>query len=73
VIQNETVRVSGIRCERCVMRLARVLESHEGLEGASANLLGEVSLQWDDERTTRAALIDALARGGFRELAVSRS
>jgi hypothetical protein len=50
------------------MRLAKVLEGHEGLEAANANLLGQVSLQWDDERTTRAALTDALARGGFREV-----
>jgi copper chaperone CopZ len=69
VIHSETIQVSGIRCERCVMRLANVLEGHDGLEAANANLLGQVSLQWDDERTTRAALLEALERGGFRELA----
>ena len=68
MIHAETIRVTGIRCERCVMRLAKVLEGHEGLESANANLLGQVSLSWDDERTTRAALLDAMARGGFREL-----
>jgi copper chaperone CopZ len=67
VIRAETIQVSGIRCERCVMRLAKVLEAHEGLASATANLLGQVSLTWDDERTTREALVDALARGGFRE------
>ena len=50
------------------MRLAKVLEGHEGLEGANANLIGEVSLAWDDERTSREALLEAMARGGFREL-----
>jgi copper chaperone CopZ len=69
VIHSETIQVSGIRCERCVMRLAKVLEGHDGLEAANANLLGQVSLQWDDDRTTRAALLEALERGGFRELA----
>lgn len=49
------------------MRLAKVLEDHDGLESANANLLGQVSLAWDDERTTRDALVAALARGGFRE------
>jgi copper chaperone CopZ len=72
VIHAETIQVSGIRCERCVMRLAKVLEGHEGLESANANLVGQVSLSWDDERTTRDALVTALARGGFRELAGSR-
>ena len=66
--QTDTIQVSGIRCERCVMRLAKTLEGHEGLEAANANLLGQVSLQWDDERTTRDALVAVLERGGFREL-----
>lgn len=67
-IREETIRVSGIRCERCVGRLAAVLSGHEGLEAANANLMGQVSLQWDDERTDRSALLAAMARGGFREL-----
>jgi copper chaperone CopZ len=65
--REETIQVSGIRCERCVMRLGKVLERHEGLEAANATLMGQVTLAWDDERTSRGALIDALARGGFRE------
>ena len=60
--------MSGIRCERCVLRLANVLEGHEGLEAANANLMGQVSLAWDDERTSREAILAAMARGGFREL-----
>ena len=68
MIREETLQVSGIRCERCVMRLAKVLEGHDGLTAANANLMGQVSLAWDDERTTRDALLAALARGGFREL-----
>ena len=69
MIRSETIQVTGIRCERCVLRLANVLEGHEGLESANANLLGQVSLSWDDERTTRDALLAAMARGGFRETA----
>ena len=65
-LQSETIQVSGIRCERCVGRLAGALRGHEGLEQASANLMGEVRLAWDDERTDRDALLAALARAGFR-------
>jgi len=60
--------VSGIRCERCVLRLGKVLEDHDGLEAANATLMGQVTISWDDERTSRDALVDAMARGGFREL-----
>jgi cation transport ATPase len=71
VIREETIQVNGIRCERCVLRLAQTLEGHEGLEGANANLMGQVMLAWDDERTSRSAILEAMARGGFRELAAA--
>jgi copper chaperone CopZ len=67
-VRSDTLQVSGIRCERCVMRLAAALRDHEGLEAANANLMGQVILSWDDERTTREALVSALSRAGFREL-----
>ena len=67
-IRRETLQVSGIRCEQCVLRLGHVLEGHEGLELAHANLVGRVVLEWDDERTTRDALVAELARGGFHEV-----
>lgn len=63
--QTETLQVTGIRCERCVARLAGVLTGHEGLEAANATLMGEVTLAWDDERTSRDALLAAMAKGGF--------
>ena len=64
---SETIQVSGIRCEKCVMRLAKTLEGTEGLESANANLMGQVVLTFDDERTSRDAIVEAMARGGFRE------
>jgi copper chaperone CopZ len=67
---TETIQVSGIRCERCVARLAGSLTGHDGLEAANANLMGQVTLVWDDEQTTREALLEAMSQGGFREVAV---
>ena len=64
---HETIQVDGIRCERCVMRLGKVLEGHDGLESANATLMGAVVLVFDDERTTKDALLADMARGGFRE------
>jgi copper chaperone CopZ len=66
VVQTETLQVTGIRCERCVGRLAATLKDEPGLEQASANLMGQVTLSWDDELTSRDDLLAALARGGFR-------
>jgi len=67
--QTDTLQVSGVRCERCVLRLASALEGHDGLESANANLMGQVSLAWDDERTSREEIVERLRKAGFPELA----
>jgi copper chaperone CopZ len=69
---QETIQVSGIRCERCVGRLAVALRDHDGIEYANANLLGEVTLSWDDDATSRDEIVAALARSGFREVPATR-
>jgi copper chaperone CopZ len=67
-LQTETLQVTGIRCERCVGRLAATLRKEPGLEQANANLMGQVTLSWDDEQTSRDAIVAAMSRGGFRLL-----
>jgi copper chaperone CopZ len=70
VVVSETIQVSGIRCERCVNRLATALAGLDGLEQANANLMGQVMLAWDDEKASRDDLLAAMASAGFRELQV---
>ena len=65
-LQSETLQLSGIRCERCVMRLGAALQGVDGIESARANLVGEVSLSWNDELVDREIILAALARAGFR-------
>jgi copper chaperone CopZ len=67
---TDTIQVSGVRCERCVGRLAGTLRQHDGIESANANLMGQVALAWDDEVTSREAIVETLRRGGFPEIAV---
>ena len=69
-VQSDTVQVSGIRCERCVNRLAGAITGHDGLESANANLMGQVMLSWDDEKTSRESLLEQMAQAGFREIAI---
>jgi len=67
-VTTETIHVSGVRCERCVTRLGAALTGHDGLDSANANLMGEVTLTWDEERTSRHELLTAMAKSGFREV-----
>ena len=69
---QETINVSGVRCERCIGRLAVALRGHEGIEYANANLLGEVTLAWDDDTTSRAEIVAVLASSGFPEASAAR-
>jgi copper chaperone CopZ len=66
--QSETIRVSGVRCEKCIGRVAGALCPIEGIEYANANLMGEITVTWDDEQTSRDELVGALGRAGFPEL-----
>jgi copper chaperone CopZ len=67
-VNTETIQVSGIRCERCVNRLAAVLSGHPGLDAANATLMGQVTLTWDEEETSREELVAVMSKAGFREL-----
>ena len=62
---TDTFIVSGIRCERCVLRLATALEDQPGLASANANLMGEVTLTWDDEREFTQVARHLVAGDGF--------
>lgn len=67
-MRTETIHVSGIRCERCVHRLSSALRGLDGLEAASANLMGQVTLTYDDSQVSHERLLEALSRAGFHEL-----
>ena len=65
---SDTIQVSGVRCERCVGRLAGTLRQVQGIEAANANLMGQVSITWDEDLTSRSDIVETLKRGGFPEL-----
>jgi hypothetical protein len=47
------------------MRLGAALRPLDGIVAANANLLGQVTLSWDDERIRRDEIVAALDRAGF--------
>jgi copper chaperone CopZ len=67
-VRSETLQVTGVRCERCVMRLGSALQKLDGIESANANLMGQVTLAWDEERLPREEIVAALAKAGFRSV-----
>ena len=65
-VRTESLQVSGVRCERCVLRLGGVLDPLEGIRSANANLMGQVWIEWDDERIRKDEILDVMANAGFR-------
>jgi copper chaperone CopZ len=63
-VVTETLEVEGIRCERCVQALATALGGVEGLAGASANLMGEVTVAYEAPEVREAA-VAAIEAAGF--------
>ena len=63
-VVTETLEVEGVRCERCVQALATALGGVEGLAGASANLMGEVTIAYESPEVRHAA-ISAIEAAGF--------
>ena len=64
-LQSETIQVAGIRCEGCVQRLGAALQPLEGLQAANANLMGQVTLSWDDEQLPCDEILRTLEGAGF--------
>ena len=67
-VVSETIQVSGVRCEKCIGRVAGALKPLEGIEYANANLMGQIDLQWDDAKLSRETLVESLRKAGFPEL-----
>jgi copper chaperone CopZ len=61
---TETIEVEGIHCERCVQKIAAALGGVDGLAGASANLMGDITLVYDTP-DVRAAAVAAIEAAGF--------
>lgn len=68
-IRSETIQVGGVRCEQCVMRLGAALQPLEGIEAANANLLGKLTISWDEERLPREEILAAISGAGFQPAA----
>ena len=59
---SEVFEVEGVRCPRCIEKIATALRDIEGLRAADANLMGEISVRLDGPAAhdrVRAALEDA--------------
>jgi copper chaperone CopZ len=60
----EVFEVEGVRCPRCIEKIAAALSAVEGLQAADANLMGEISVLLDGP-DAHARVQSALEAAGF--------
>jgi copper chaperone CopZ len=65
-MQTDTLIVTGMQCGGCVNKLALALNRIVGVGDVQISLAsGDVSVRYDEARTSPAALNEAVIRTGF--------
>jgi len=64
---QSTLRIQGMTCNHCVMRVAKALKAVDGVTDASVDLQkGEAVVTYDDARVSRDKLSFAVVEAGYK-------
>lgn len=64
-MHHMTVAISGMSCQDCVRAVREALEAVPGAQ-VDAVTIGSATVSYDEQRTPRATLVDAIERAGFQ-------
>lgn len=66
-MKKETLKISGMSCNHCVMRVANALKGLDGVMDASVSLEdgGRAEVSYDESRLGREKLVEAVAEAGY--------
>jgi len=65
-MQTDSLFVSGMQCGGCPIKLSLALRKVAGVDDVQISLAsGEVTIVYDEARTSPAALTEAIIRTGF--------
>jgi len=65
-----TIRVDGMKCEKCSASVTKALKATEGVEDAQVSSdKGEAVIKYDDQKLTEAKLRDVINSTGFKAVA----
>lgn len=62
---QEKIKIEGMTCNGCVANVKRVLEKTEGVQSAIVDIAGFAVVDYDDKKTTRKNLEQAIDTAGF--------
>ncbi len=62
-----TLKIQGMTCNHCVLRVTKALKAVPGVQDAQVNLQkGEAVVTYDDAKTAADKLSSAVAEAGYR-------
>ena len=62
-----TIRVEGMKCEKCSSSVTKALKATEGVEDAQVSSdKGEAVIKYDDQKLTEAKLREVINSTGFK-------
>ncbi len=62
-----TLKIQGMTCNHCVMRVAKALKAVPGVQDAKVDLQkAEASVTYDDAKATKDKLSAAVAEAGYK-------
>lgn len=59
------LKIEGMTCHHCVMSVRKAVESVKGVNTADINI-GSAKINYDDTKTDKNAIIEAIQRIGYR-------
>ena len=65
-----TIKVEGMKCEKCSSSVSKALKATEGVEDATVSSdKGEAVIKYDDQKTNEAKLREVINGTGFKAVA----
>lgn len=62
-----TLKVQGMTCNHCVMRVAKALKAVPGVQDARVDLQkAEAAVTYDDSRVAKEKLVSAVTEAGYK-------
>ncbi len=60
-----TIKIEGMSCQHCVMRVKKAIEGLTGITGAEVEV-GSAKVGYDESKTSRKEIEDAITKAGYR-------
>ncbi len=62
---EETIKIEGMSCQHCVMRVKKAIDGVEGVNSSDVSV-GSATVSFDESKTSREAIVKAIEGAGYK-------